>query len=168
MAELIITEKQNITAIADAVRNKTGKTDTMTLGDIAVEISNIGSESGDGDSGTSSTTGTVTVTYSNSGSDHLIFTGIKPDKTLLTQEDLQALSFKILCPSVLTLRVPEGSTSKIETNKGTSSVQPGNFLVVNRYREGWLNKNQYGDGMYDEVHLVLDTGAHIRIQYKSK
>ena len=38
MAELIITEKQNITAIANAVRNKTGNTGGMTINEIVNSI----------------------------------------------------------------------------------------------------------------------------------
>lgn len=48
MSELIITERSNIVAIADAVRSKTGETEELTLGGI---ISGINSISGSGSSG---------------------------------------------------------------------------------------------------------------------
>ena len=46
MADLIITEKANITAIADAVRHKAGVSGDMTLGDIITEINGFGSADG--------------------------------------------------------------------------------------------------------------------------
>lgn len=51
MSELIITERSNIVAIADAVRSKTGETEELTLGEI---ISGINSISGSGSSGSGS------------------------------------------------------------------------------------------------------------------
>ena len=41
MADLIVTERSNITAIADAVRSKTGISGNMTLGEIATNINDI-------------------------------------------------------------------------------------------------------------------------------
>lgn len=41
MSDYIITERSNIVAIADAVREKNGTTDTLTLGEIVEEINNI-------------------------------------------------------------------------------------------------------------------------------
>ena len=47
-----------LTAIADAIRTKTGKTDTMTLEQMATEISNISVGTGEGGS-----TGEVTMSF---------------------------------------------------------------------------------------------------------
>ena len=41
MSELIIVERSDIVAVADAVRNKTGKTDEMTLGQMIDDINSI-------------------------------------------------------------------------------------------------------------------------------
>lgn len=41
MDDLIITERQNIIDIADAIRNKTGLEDEMTLADMAASINEI-------------------------------------------------------------------------------------------------------------------------------
>lgn len=41
MSELIVTERENIVAIANAVRNKTGTTETMSLGGIVDSINGI-------------------------------------------------------------------------------------------------------------------------------
>lgn len=41
MDDLIITERQNIIDIADAIRNKTGLEDEMTLADMVTEINSI-------------------------------------------------------------------------------------------------------------------------------
>ena len=61
---MAITNK--LTAIADAIRSKTGKTDTMTLEQMATEISNIsvgGGTGGTGDTTMSfdSATGVLTI-----------------------------------------------------------------------------------------------------------
>ena len=52
-----------LTAIADAIRTKTGKTDTMTLEQMATEISNISVGGGTGDTTMSydSATGVLTI-----------------------------------------------------------------------------------------------------------
>ena len=47
-----------LTAIADAIRTKTGKTDSMTLEQMATEISNISVGTGEGGS-----TGEVTMSF---------------------------------------------------------------------------------------------------------
>lgn len=65
MNELIITEKSNLTAIADAVRSKTGTTTPMTLGDIVNSIYNI--ESGDSDASIETCAVTITFIYNMSG-----------------------------------------------------------------------------------------------------
>ena len=55
-----------LTAIADAIRSKTGKTDTMTLEQMATEISNISVGGGTGGTGNTtmsfdSATGVLTI-----------------------------------------------------------------------------------------------------------
>lgn len=64
MSDLILTEKSNIVAVANAVRNKTGLTNTMTLGQMATHINNI-ETGGSGGSGGGSVEGFVTVTFMN-------------------------------------------------------------------------------------------------------
>ena len=44
MADLIITERSNIVTVANAIRNRTGSTEEMTLGQIAYGIGGIGSD----------------------------------------------------------------------------------------------------------------------------
>ena len=65
MADLIITERSNIVAIADAVRSKTGTTNNLNLGEIVEGINSI-SGSGGG-STTTVTQATPTISVSSSG-----------------------------------------------------------------------------------------------------
>lgn len=46
MSDLIIAERSDIVAIADAVRNKTGETEELTLSGIVIGINNIGNSEG--------------------------------------------------------------------------------------------------------------------------
>lgn len=48
MAELIVTERSNIVAIADAVRSKTETTNEMSLSEIVSGINSISDSSGGG------------------------------------------------------------------------------------------------------------------------
>lgn len=66
MADLIITERSNIVAIADAVRSKTGNANSLNLGEIVAGINSI-SGSGGGGSTTTVTQATPTITVSSSG-----------------------------------------------------------------------------------------------------
>ena len=65
MADLIITERSNIVAIADVIRGKTGQTNRLNLGEIAEGANSIGS--GGGGSTTTVTQATPTITVSSSG-----------------------------------------------------------------------------------------------------
>lgn len=83
---LIITERSNITAIADAVRSKTNTTVEMTLGDIANSIYNIESSG----SGTSIETCKVSITAESSA------TGITPGYVTYTTVEDKKLVNKVL------------------------------------------------------------------------
>lgn len=48
MSEFVICEKSDLVNVADAIREKTGKTDEMTIEQMAVEITGIGGGSGGG------------------------------------------------------------------------------------------------------------------------
>lgn len=51
MADKVIVSKSKLTAIGDAIRSKTGKTDSMTLDTMSTAITNISSSSGGGGGG---------------------------------------------------------------------------------------------------------------------
>lgn len=67
MSELILTERSNIVAIADAVRSKTGTTSSLNLGEIVEGINSISGSGGGGGSTTTVTQATPTITVSSSG-----------------------------------------------------------------------------------------------------
>jgi hypothetical protein len=118
MSELIITERKNIVAIADAVRNKTGRTDDMNLAQIKEAI-----EAGTGGSGVAlPELTTVTFDITEGGvSVNIYYTGI---------DDNGAIgSFSILDATSGSFSAITGSYFEVSTTDGATVIQNNDCYV---------------------------------------
>ena len=158
MSDLVITEKENIVAIADAVRNKTGKTNEMTLGEIASEISGITSAGGN-----EVRTGYISIESASIAYPLAIYC-LKNDYSLLVNVNIERGSYEIAAPALVILEAI-GSDTGIVIN---GSAQPGCYKLSFLNEDKWLNKSDYNAmSPYGKVYIVADAGCYIKVEYVS-
>ena len=117
MADIIVAERQDIVNIADAVRSKTGKSDKLTLNQIASEVSGISTVGG----GTNTSDATATAAEIMSGKTAYVKSG-KVTGTFTIDNELSTQD--ILISQIITAvnELPEAGSG--EPNLQTKTVTP--------------------------------------------